>query len=108
MAEIKELNDNNFESSLSEQDLAFVDIYADWCGSCRLFFKTFDEVASNTSNAAFFKIEGEENEKFRDSLEIPNLPYVAAFSKGKFIDGVSTAKKEGLEAFINSVREKLQ
>jgi thioredoxin 1 len=104
MAQILELNDSNFQQHIGDKPLAIVDIYASWCGSCRLFFKIFEEVAAEQSELAYFKIDGDDNEAFREGVDITNLPFVAAFSKGKYIGGLSTAKKEGLVKFIEKMK----
>lgn len=107
MGQITELNDSTFQDYVASKDLAIVDIYASWCGSCRLFYKIFEEVAGENPDISFFKIDGDDNENFREGIDVTNLPFVAAFSKGKYLGGLSTSKKEGLVSFINSVKGKL-
>ena len=95
----KELTDQDFQKEISRQKLAFVDIYASWCGPCKLFSPIFDQV-STTSPHAFFKIDGDLNPQCRSEMRIDNLPFVAAFRDGKFIKGVSTSTEAGLKEFI--------
>lgn len=105
MSQILELSDANFHENVSKHDLAIVDIYASWCGSCRLFYKIFEETASENPSLAFFKIDGDDNESFREGIEVTNLPFVAAFHKGKYLGGMSTSKKEGLVRFLERMKE---
>lgn len=104
MADILELNDSTFEQNVASKNLAIVDIYASWCGSCRLFYKVFDETSKEHQDLSFFKIDGDDNESFREGIEVTNLPFVAAFHKGKYLGGISTTKKEGLVKFIERMK----
>ncbi|HVJ65887.1 MAG TPA: thioredoxin family protein [Bdellovibrionota bacterium] len=108
MSQILELNDANFQQNVADKDLAIVDIYASWCGSCRLFYKIFEEVSREQAELAYFKIDGDDNESFREGIDVTNLPFVAAFHKGKYLGGLSTAKKEGLVKFIERMKEQVQ
>ncbi len=105
MAQILELEDSNFQQNVGDKNLAIVDIYASWCGSCRLFYKVFEEVAGEQADLAYFKIDGDDNESFREGIDVTNLPFVAAFHKGKYLGGLSTSKKEGLVKFIEKMKE---
>ena len=97
-----ELTDETFQQNLEEQDLAFVDIYASWCGPCKLFRPIFDKVAHSSSHA-FYKIDGDKHPGCRSDIRISNLPFVAAFKKGHFIRGVATSTESGLREFIQEV-----
>jgi thioredoxin 1 len=97
---VQELNDSNFRTALEKSPLAFVDVFASWCGPCRLFSPIFDQVASRHPKAVFYKIDGDLNPECRTELTISNLPYVAVYRNGKFVDGFSTTTEEGIEEFI--------
>ena len=104
MGKVTELNDENFRQNIEAEPLAFVDFYADWCGPCRLFAPVFAEVAEKHSEIKFFKIDGDLNPASRSEITIDNLPYVAAFRNGKFVEGFSTTVEAGLETFITRMR----
>ena len=102
--EVKELNDQNYKEELEKQDMALVDIYASWCGPCRLFSPIFEKVAQETDDLAFFKVDGDKNPAIRQGLTIDNLPYVAVFKNGSFEKGHSTSTEHGLKEFIQSLK----
>jgi thioredoxin 1 len=97
---VRELTDADFRSAIQGASLAFVDVYASWCGSCRLFYPTFEGIAAKHPKASFFKIDGDVNPECRSDLTISNLPYVAAYRGGKFVEGISTTTEEGFEEFV--------
>lgn len=102
---VTELSDSDFQKTISTAPLAFVDFYADWCGPCRLFAPVFAQVAEKHPELAFFKIGGDLNPQARSELTIDNLPFVAAFRDGKFIEGFSTTVEAGLESFISRIKQ---
>jgi thioredoxin-like negative regulator of GroEL len=97
---VEELTDANFRSTLESAPLAFVDLYASWCGPCRLFSPLFDQVASRHPGAKFYKIDGDLNPECRSDLTIDNLPFVAIYKNGKFVQGISVATEEGFEELV--------
>lgn len=104
MANVVELDDSNFVQTISSQPLVLVDIYASWCGPCRLFAPIFEKVSEKyKGQIPFYKIDGDDNPNCRDDLTIDNLPFIAAYRDGKFVKGVSTSTEEGLEEFIRSL-----
>jgi thioredoxin 1 len=97
---VTELTDANFRTTLAQAPLAFVDLYASWCGPCRLFSPLFDKVAARHPKARFFKIDGDLNPECRSDLTIDNLPFVAVYKDGKFVQGMSVATEEGFEELV--------
>lgn len=107
MSSVNELTDENFTSTVSAQEIAVVDVYASWCGSCRLFAPTFNDTAAAFPQFKFYKIEAEKNTKFREGLAIDNLPFVAVFHRGSFVGGKSVSKKEGLMEMLQVIQQKM-
>lgn len=107
MSTLTELTDQDFTAQISQSEIAVVDIYASWCGSCRLFAPAFMATAADYPGFKFFKIEAEANPKFREGLPIDNLPYVAVFHRGQFVGGKSVSKKEGLVEMLQVIQQKV-
>jgi thioredoxin reductase (NADPH) len=101
---VTELTDADFRSALVDRDLAVVDLYASWCGPCRLFAPVFGTVAARFPEVPFFKIDGDLNPECRSDLTIDNLPYLAAYRSGRFVEGVSTTSEEALVHFVEKLK----
>jgi len=108
MTHVNEITDATFHESIQAKEFSLVDVYASWCGSCRMFAPHFDEVAGKNPDIGFLKIDGEKNPEFCDLVPIDNLPFVAVFHHGKFVGGQSTNKKEALEEIVGMIRGRAQ
>ena len=106
MANIQELTDSSYQETLQKTEFSIVDVYAAWCGSCRMFAPAFGEVADKNPDFGFFKIDGEKNPQFCEQVPIDNLPFVAVFHNGTFVGGQSTSKKEALEEIVDLIRNR--
>jgi len=106
MAQVKELDDSNFNSEISQHKIAIVDFYASWCGSCRLFAPSFEKVAAANTEIPFFKVDGDEHPSTREGLVIDNLPFVAIYENGKPVGGLNISKEEALLDLVAKVRKK--
>ena len=99
-SKVTELNDSDFKKTIVATPVAVVDIYASWCGTCRIFAPTFEKLAQKHDSARFYKIDGDANPEFRSDLEIDGLPYFAVYKHGLFEGGLSTTNEESLENFL--------
>ncbi len=65
---VTELTDGTFEAELKQAALSVVDVYASWCGQCRMFAPKYRRLSERYSQVAFFKLEGEQNTPARGTI----------------------------------------
>lgn len=102
-----EITDQDFESVFAANKVVIVDVFASWCGSCRMFAPLFDEVAQANNDFKFTKVDGEKNSKFIERIEADNLPFVCAFVNGEYVGGKSISKKDALEEMVKVIRSRV-
>ena len=100
---VKSLSDDTFKDELENSELCLVDVYADWCGPCKQFAKIFEQEAEVNGGLTFFRINADENPKFREEIKIPALPFVVAFRNGQPIKEDSMTTQSALREFIQSL-----
>jgi len=86
-------NDQNFNRFIEANELPIVvDFWAAWCGPCKQFAPTFEQVASEMSTqACFVKLDTEHNQNTAGRLNIRSIPTLMIFHQGKEIARMSGA-----------------
>lgn len=69
-----ELTTENFEETLSSNDIVLVDFWAEWCGPCRMFGPIFEKVSEDHPGIAFGKIDTEAQQAIAASFNIQSIP----------------------------------
>ena len=78
------LNENNFDSVRSNEGLALLDFYADWCGPCRMVLPIVDEIASERDDLFVLARE----------FGIMSIPTLIVMKDGKIINRASGARNK--------------
>ena len=72
--------EKDFDSLIKEK--AVVDFYADWCGPCKMFGPTFEEV-SKDYDYNFIKVSVDNYPDIAKRYGVMTIPTVILFEKGK-------------------------
>tara|TARA_Y100001978_G_C23623593_1_gene399739 strand:+ start:571 stop:885 length:315 start_codon:yes stop_codon:yes gene_type:complete len=75
----------NFKKEVMDCDRpVLVDVYADWCGPCRLLAPTIDEIAELTKDEKKVgKLNADENPELTKQFRINSVPTLLLFENGK-------------------------
>ena len=100
---ITELNDSNYSDFLSNNNLALVDIWAEWCGPCKLIGPIIDQISVDfQSKLSVGKIDADVNRDIVKELGIRNIPTILLYKDGVIINkSVGAITKEKLTEMIN-------
>ena len=102
---VLQLSDANFDQEVqSRSGAVLVDVWATWCGPCRLMAPMLETMATTyAENLAVGKLECDPNPACRQKLKIKGLPALILF-----VDGREVARHEGamalpqLKAFVDA------
>ena len=74
-----ELNKDNFEPTITNNDMVIVDFWAPWCGPCRNFAPVYEETSEKYPNVVFAKVNTEEEKALGDHFQIRSIPTLMIF-----------------------------
>ena len=96
--------DMKFEN-LSKHPLVLVDFWATWCGPCRMLSPIVEEVAAETPDVVFAKVDVDENMELAAGLQISAVPTLMLFKDGKLVERVMGVRpKEDIIRLIDAHR----
>ncbi|MBR5240837.1 MAG: thioredoxin [Muribaculaceae bacterium] len=99
-----EVTDGNYQELLSSDKLVVVDLWAEWCGSCKGMLPTIEELATEYEGKAIIgKCDTEENYDLIDNYKVRSLPTILFFKGGELVDKiVGSASKVELKDKIEA------
>ncbi len=81
---VQKIASSNFDSEVLKSDKkVLIDFYATWCGPCQVLSPIIEEVASETSDIKFVKIDIDENEELAEEYGVVYIPTLVVIENGK-------------------------
>jgi thioredoxin 1 len=106
MANIKEVDENTFQSEVLESDIpVLVDFWAPWCGPCQMVTPMLEAVAEKMGDKLkVVKMNTDENMKTAQNYEIMAIPSLLVFKKGEVVERiVGVQPQPQLEAQLQEI-----
>ncbi|MFV5501026.1 thioredoxin TrxC [Acinetobacter towneri] len=87
-----ELNEQNFSNFIQNSDLPIlIDLWADWCGPCKMMAPHFATVAKQNPQVVFAKIDTEANPRLSGAFHVRSIPTLVLMNKSNEIARISGA-----------------
>lgn len=79
------LTTENFESTVTDNDIVLVDFWADWCQPCKRFSPIYEDASTRHEDVVFAKVDTEDARDLAGALEIQSIPTIMGFKDGKLV-----------------------
>lgn len=84
-----EVNDYTFEDEiLKAEGKVLVDVWAPWCGPCRMLSPIVEEIAGENPGFKVCKVNADENPEICEKLSVTNIPALFVFENGKIYNAI--------------------
>lgn len=77
-----QLTAENFEETVLEEGITFVDFWAAWCGPCRAFAPVLEKASRVHPEMRFGKVDTEAEQGLAMAAQISSIPTLMAFRDG--------------------------
>ncbi len=92
---VEEINGAVFDRFAQSNAVAVVDIWAPWCGPCRMVSPIVDRLSEKYQGKVVFgKMNSDDNGEKAGSLGIMSIPTLLFYKQGKLVDRIVGAYPE--------------
>ena len=85
MATVK-VTSENFESEVLNSDKpVLVDLWADWCGPCKMLGPVLEQISSERGDIKVCKINVDEEPQLANEFRVSSIPHVALLKGNRII-----------------------
>nr|WP_206071700.1 thioredoxin [Antrihabitans stalactiti] len=79
------MTQENFDETVTGNDIVLVDFWAEWCGPCRAFAPTFEKSSAAHPDVVHGKVDTEAEEGLAQAANIRSIPTIMAFREGVLV-----------------------
>ncbi len=97
-----EITDGTFQDTVSRHPFLVVDLWADWCGPCRMVAPVIEDLARDfAGRVTFGKCDVDQNRVIAAQFSVTAIPTLLFFANGALIDrAVGALPKEAVRARV--------
>jgi thioredoxin 1 len=97
---------DNFEETLNNNDIVFIDFWADWCGPCKMFAPVYEKASEEHTDIVFSKCDTEKEQELAGAFGVQSIPTLAIFRDNILLFKQAGALPESaLKDLIKQVKE---
>jgi thioredoxin 1 len=83
MAEIIHVTKDNFQDVLSQNEVVFVDFYANWCGPCKMLTPSVEKLANEHPEVKVVKVDIDNEPEIAMNYQVQSIPTLITFKNGE-------------------------
>ena len=99
-----ELSSENFESTITGNDLVLVDFWASWCGPCKMIAPALEEISEELADQVeIAKVDIMENTEIASQFGVQSIPLMILFKDGEIVETkVGAAPKAAIKSWLEA------
>jgi thioredoxin 1 len=102
---VEALLTDQFDSTVTDNDIVVIDYWASWCGPCRGFAPIFEQVSNDNPDIKFVKVNTDEEQALAGHFQIRSIPTLMIFRENVIVfEQAGALPKGALQDVIQQVR----
>ena len=100
---VMNINENNFEQEvLRAEGIVLMDIWAPWCGPCKMLGPVVEKVAEENDNIKVVKVSADDSPEIAMKYNVSSIPTLIVFKDGQEVNrSVGVISKDQIMDLIN-------
>ena len=98
------LTKDNFQCEVEQYEgLVVIDLYADWCGPCKMLAPILEELDGEYENVKFCKVNVDEQPELAAKFKVMTIPTLMVFKNGQAVQtSVGVKSKNEILNMLNA------
>jgi thioredoxin 1 len=84
---VKQINTDEFKEVIKEGKTV-VDLFATWCGPCKMLSPVLDEISEEITTTKFYKIDVDDNQDVAREYNVMSIPTILIFENGNLVNKI--------------------
>lgn len=98
----RDVTDSEFKEAIATGKTVILDVWAEWCGPCKMLLPLIEQAAADHPDIEFLKLNADKTELMAE-LQVRGVPTLLKYEKGILVDRkVGSMSKNHLANFIGA------
>lgn len=100
-----DLTKENFEETVTKNEMVIIDFWASWCGPCKNFAPVFEAASEKHGGIVFGKVDSDAQQELAAAFNVRSIPFLMVFREQVILFAqAGSLPPAGLESVIEQAR----